>query len=177
MITRRTNKAMFITDTFLTTSTAILRSIMRINIDNRDANFNGFIFNKVLKLIERPRMYKEFLLLLGLNSISYVFKVFHNKNVIKLAIINNSFTDAVISIGHPTSFSTGEMFQSAFGRLRAFSLETFAKFRIMFSGVHDLSTRESLPLVVVAILYNPLSIPTGLLPEGTTTSFSRTMLI
>ena len=140
MITQRTDKAMFITNTFLTTYTTILRGIMRVNIDNRDANFKGFICNKVLELIERPRMYKEFLFSLNLNSISYIFKVFHNDNITSIATIDNSLADAMVSIGHPTFFSNRKLFQSAFSRFCAFGLKALTNIRIMFSSLHNLFT-------------------------------------
>ena len=146
---------MFSTNTQLTTARAGLRSISRIDVDNRNTCFQGFVFDKALKLGKCPGVGYQLLLSLNTNPISDMLQVFKDKHIARDTVGNNSFGYTVVLIGHPALFFAREKFQSAFGTFRSFALKTLAKVGIMFANMHYLSARKGLPLAGCSDIVKP----------------------
>lgn len=135
---------MFTTNADLTTSATSFACISRVNIDNRDTCFEGFILDKLLKLSKSPRVDNLSLFFGKFDAISDVCQVFKDNHITGLAARDNSLAVDVVLVCHPASFFAAKLFQSAFGRFRAFGLKSLAKFSIVFSGMHNLLARKPL---------------------------------
>lgn len=131
-----------ITSFSMFTNRALLRRVFWVNIDNLYPFSKSLVFNKRAELSKRPGMKKKSLFLGKFNSVPDIFQIFKDKNIIRLARVNNSFADGVVDIGHPSLLFTRQAFQEAFSPFRPFGLQRLAKTCISFTNVHNLLARE-----------------------------------
>jgi len=119
-----------------------LRGIMRVNIDNWYPFLKSLIFKERTELSKSPRMSNQSLLSCKPYSVPDVFQIFKNKDIARLTRVNNSPTDCVIDIFHPSLFFARQPSQEFFRPLCASGLQRLTKFRIMFADMLNLLTRK-----------------------------------
>lgn len=108
----RTNSATSMTD---------LRSVIRLNSNNLDAQSFSFVLDEVLQLIETP-VANPIVHSFSSSDFPYSSEVFHN-DFVSIKFGNNLFTYVVIYPLHPTVFSSTKLLKKSFSRSSAFSLK------------------------------------------------------
>lgn len=165
---------MLITNTYFTTFTAPLRRVSRVDVDNRNASFVGFVLDKLLQFVERPGMDRRSKLTRCFNPVSNVSQFFENDHVSGLAVGDNGFTDTMVLVPHVATFFAREPSQSAFSTFRAFALKSLAKLRVMFSDVHDLFARKRLSVGGGGEVIESAVNPNGITARGNGNLFTQT---
>lgn len=95
-----------------------------IDCDHRNADQLGFVSHKSAKLGEAPRMQAVALTLSGLHATADVGEVFNRNRQSRAFSPRNEFlADAVVHVGAEPGFLSGELAQTALGRLGAATLQ------------------------------------------------------
>ncbi len=173
MATMRTPEIMFSATTYFITSAASLGRIPGIDIDDWHTGLVSFVLDKLLEFAKSPGMDLLSLFSGDSDSISDMRQVFQDNHISRLAVADNSFADAVIHVLHPARFLARKLFQSTFGRLRAFGLKALAKLRVMSSGVHSLFAGKRLAVRSGSNVIQPSVNPNRISTRGNSDLFFK----
>lgn len=156
------NEQRFGTRTNLSTTRADLTGVIRLNFNNFDAFYVGFVSDKALQLAEAPITYP---VIHPSPSVcfSYSFEVFQN-NLVSFETGNNVFTDVVVNPSHVTSFPSTKLFQQPLSRPCAFGLEFSSEiFESSFGLLHNTTIKEFSLTCNCEVVYSEVNTQNGTL--------------
>ena len=128
---------------------ALLRSVSRINELNGDAREGGLVGDKLIKLIERPRMQLVTLRASSPNPRTNAGKVFQCYPSLRaLRFLYQFLADYVVRVCGKAGLFTRQSFEFTFGRARAFGLQLGAQALTAMANALDVGTRKRLSVRV-----------------------------
>lgn len=122
------------------TSWACYGGVFRLNVDDWDSPFKGFVFDKRLQFPISPTMEVSILVFPMLSSVANPSQLLHNDYVALSEAVHESPADLMEDGVNVSPLPSAQPFQSAFSRLRAFSLKGGAELPKTVPFTEDFST-------------------------------------
>lgn len=129
--------------------------ILRVDENNLNSSFLGFVGEEFSKLVETPTT-KQPIKSPTFSLFPYSFKVFHNNRTTCGESLNNLLTDSVVHIKHIKPLPSANLLQMSFSRLCAFALEGTPK-PLHFVKGHTYALKESVVAGNYEVVYSEVN--------------------
>ena len=129
--------------------------VLRVDENNLNSSFLGFVGEEFSKLVETPAT-KQPIKSPTFSLFSYSFKVFHNNRTTCGESLNNLLTDSVVHIKHIKPLPSANLLQMSFCGLCAFALEGTPKPQHFVKG-HTYSLKESVVAGNCEVVYSEVN--------------------